>query len=237
MSDAPAYPAGAAGLGPLPTSSVVRGSLSRATAGPPGARPRDAAPLPAFARVLPRCAAQDDLLAGYGVEAGTDRAGLPVPRAPGPGPRQDPGRFDTERSPPGRRPAHPGSRLPFGIGPRAASARSSPSGSRPSSSNSCCPPASPRFRTTPATAAYGITARPGGPTPATPGRLGADRVRRRKTLGPRERRCGTLRFPTRWSDKAGWVWDRPNRRKVHRAGGRCSSRSATTHGSWVDGAG
>ncbi|WP_431683440.1 cytochrome P450 [Kitasatospora sp. KL5] len=69
--------------------------------------------------MLPRHATEDDVLAGRRVAAGTDVLVCPylVHRDPVLWP--DPERFDPERFAPGRRPAHPGAYLPFGIGARA----------------------------------------------------------------------------------------------------------------------
>ncbi|WP_327130794.1 cytochrome P450 [Streptomyces sp. NBC_01343] len=51
--------------------------------------------------ILPRCAAEADVMTGYAVEAGSDVVVCPY------------------LTPPDGRPTHPGAYLPFGIGPRA----------------------------------------------------------------------------------------------------------------------
>ncbi|MFE1409640.1 cytochrome P450 [Streptomyces sp. NPDC058746] len=120
--------------------------------------------------ILPRCAAQDDGLAGYEVEAGTDVLVCPYlthrdaelwadPEV------FDPGRFTT----PGRRPAHPGSYFPFGIGPRACLGQQFALRESTALLERLLPGHTPRFRSLPAGAAYGITVRPDGPTPAVLG--------------------------------------------------------------------
>ncbi|WP_234443782.1 cytochrome P450 [Streptomyces sp. NRRL B-24484] len=70
--------------------------------------------------LLPRHAAEDDLLAGFRVEAGSEVLVCPylVHRDPGLWP--EPEAFDPRRfSEPGRRPSDPGAYLPFGLGARA----------------------------------------------------------------------------------------------------------------------
>lgn len=120
--------------------------------------------------ILPRCAAQDDILAGYDVEAGTDVLVCPYLTHRDPGLWEDPGRFDPGRfTTPGRRPAHPGSYLPFGIGPRACLGLQFALRESTVLLEHLLPAPTPRFRSTPAKAAYSITVRPDGPTPATLG--------------------------------------------------------------------
>ncbi|WP_404954067.1 cytochrome P450 [Streptomyces sp. 147326] len=117
--------------------------------------------------VLPRCAAQDDLLAGYEVEAGTDVIVCPYLTHRDPGLWEDPARFDPGRfTTPGRRPAHPGSYLPFGIGPRACLGLQFALRESTALLERLLPAHVPRFRSLPAKAAYSITVRPDGPTPA-----------------------------------------------------------------------
>ncbi|MDX3537474.1 cytochrome P450, partial [Streptomyces sp. MB09-01] len=67
---------------------------------------------------------------------------------------------------PGRRPAHPGSYLPFGIGPRACLGLQFALRESTVLLEHLLPAHVPRFRSLPAKAAYGITVRPDGPTPA-----------------------------------------------------------------------
>ncbi|UUU38936.1 cytochrome P450 [Streptomyces sp. NBC_00162] len=120
--------------------------------------------------ILPRCATEDDILAGYEVEAGTDVLVCPYLTHRDPGLWEDPGRFDPGRfTTPGRRPAHPGSYLPFGIGPRACLGLQFALRESTVLLEHLLPAHTPRFRSTPAKAAYSITVRPDGPTPATLG--------------------------------------------------------------------
>ncbi|QES47207.1 cytochrome P450 [Streptomyces venezuelae] len=124
--------------------------------------------------ILPRCAAEDDTLAGtlagYEVEAGTDVLVCPYLTHRDPGLWKDPGRFDPGRfTTPGRRPAHPGGYLPFGIGPRACLGLQFALRESTVLLEHLLPAHTPRFRSTPAKAAYGLVVRPDGPTPATLG--------------------------------------------------------------------
>ncbi|WP_329376886.1 cytochrome P450 [Streptomyces sp. NBC_01351] len=117
--------------------------------------------------ILPRCADQDDLLAGYVVEAGTDVLVCPYLTHRDPQLWEEPERFDPDRfTTPGRRPTHPGSYLPFGIGPRACLGLQFALRESTALLELLLPAHTPRFRSTPAKAAYSITVRPDGPTPA-----------------------------------------------------------------------
>ncbi|MEV6953831.1 cytochrome P450 [Streptomyces sp. NPDC051183] len=117
--------------------------------------------------ILPRCAAQDDNLAGYDVEAGTDVLVCPYLTHRDPELWADPGRFDPRRfTTPGGRPGHPGSYLPFGIGPRACLGLQFALRETTVLLEHLLPAHTPRFRSVPAKAAYSITVRPDGPTPA-----------------------------------------------------------------------
>ncbi|WP_405832973.1 cytochrome P450 [Streptomyces sp. NBC_00105] len=117
--------------------------------------------------ILPRCAAQDDVLAGYEVEAGTDVIVCPYLTHRDPGLWENPARFDPGRfTTPGQRPAHPGSYLPFGIGPRACLGLQFALRESTLLLEHLLPAHVPHFRSLPAKAAYGITVRPDGPTPA-----------------------------------------------------------------------
>ncbi|MFI6104213.1 cytochrome P450 [Streptomyces sp. NPDC051310] len=117
--------------------------------------------------ILPRCAAQDDVLAGYAIEAGTDVLVCPYLTHRDPALWADPGRFDPQRfTTPGRRPAHPGSYLPFGIGPRACLGLQFALRESTVLLEQLLPAHTPRFRSLPAGAAFGITVRPDGPATA-----------------------------------------------------------------------
>ncbi|MFE5482768.1 cytochrome P450 [Streptomyces sp. NPDC056527] len=118
--------------------------------------------------MLPRCAAEDDLLAGYEIEAGTDLFVCPYLTHRDPGLWEDPELFDPARfTTPGRRPDAPGSYLPFGIGPRACLGLQFALRESTVLLEHLLPAHTPRFRSTPTRTVYGITVRPDGPTPAT----------------------------------------------------------------------
>ncbi|MGW1277888.1 cytochrome P450 [Streptomyces tsukubensis] len=118
--------------------------------------------------MLPRCAAEDDVLAGHRVEAGTDVLVCPYLTHRDPAVWEDPERFDPERfTTPGRRPAHPGSYLPFGLGPRACLGLQFALRESTALLERLLPAHTPRFRSVPAGTVYGITVRPDGPAPAT----------------------------------------------------------------------
>ncbi|MEV2251648.1 cytochrome P450 [Streptomyces sp. NPDC050147] len=117
--------------------------------------------------ILPRSAAQDDILAGYEVEAGTDVLVCPYLTHRDPELWDDPDRFDPARfTVPGRRPAHPGSYFPFGIGPRACLGLQFALRESTALLERLLPAHIPVFRSTPKGAVHGITVRPDGPTPA-----------------------------------------------------------------------
>lgn len=118
--------------------------------------------------ILPRYAVEDDTLAGYAVEAGSDVVVCPylTHRDPAlwPGPEHfDPRRFTT----PGGRPADPGSYLPFGLGPRACLGLQFALRESTVLLEHLLPAHTLTFHSVPARAAYSITVRPDGPTPAT----------------------------------------------------------------------
>ncbi|MEU9232426.1 cytochrome P450 [Streptomyces subrutilus] len=120
--------------------------------------------------MLPRCAAEDDVLAGYRIEAGTDVLVCPYLTHRDPGLWADPERFVPERfTTPGRRPAHPGSYFPFGLGARACLGLRFALLESAVLLEHLLPARVPRFRSVPAKAAYGLTVRPDGPTPAVLG--------------------------------------------------------------------
>lgn len=117
--------------------------------------------------LLPRVAAEDDLLAGFAVEAGTEILVCPYLAHRDPLLWPDPERFDPGRfTPPGRRPAHPGAYLPFGIGPRACLGSQFALRECTALLELLLPAPAPRLRSVPAGAVYGLTVRPDGPAPA-----------------------------------------------------------------------
>ncbi|MCB5179773.1 cytochrome P450 [Streptomyces antimicrobicus] len=118
--------------------------------------------------ILPRCAAEDDVLAGYRVEAGTDVLVCPYLTHRDPELWPDPDRFDPARfTAPGGRPSHPGSYYPFGVGPRACLGLQFALRESTALLEHLLPRYAPRLLSVPAGAAYGITVRPDGPVPAT----------------------------------------------------------------------
>ncbi|GGQ03671.1 MULTISPECIES: cytochrome P450 [Streptomyces] len=120
--------------------------------------------------ILPRHAAEDDVLAGYAIEAGTDVLVCPYLTHRDPGVWADPGRFDPDRFlTPGRRPTRPGGYAPFGLGPRACLGLQFALRESTVLLEHLLPAHVPHFRSIPAGAAYGLTVRPDGPTPATLG--------------------------------------------------------------------
>ncbi|MEV4972207.1 cytochrome P450 [Streptomyces scopuliridis] len=118
--------------------------------------------------ILPRHATEDDTLAGYTIKAGTDILVCPYLTHRDPELWADPEHFDPMRfiTPDGR-PAHPGSYLPFGIGPRACLGLQFALRESTVLLEHLLPVHTLAFRSTPAKAVYGITVRPDGPTPAT----------------------------------------------------------------------
>ncbi len=118
--------------------------------------------------LLPRQAAEDDTLAGYAVAAGTDVLVCPYLTHRDPQLWPDPERFDPQRFiTPGGRPTQPGAYLPFGIGPRACLGLQFALRESTVLLERLLPAHIPAFESTPAKAAYSITVRPDGPTPAT----------------------------------------------------------------------
>ncbi|MFE2101221.1 cytochrome P450 [Streptomyces sp. NPDC059468] len=118
--------------------------------------------------ILPRHATEDDTLAGYAVEAGTDILTCPYLTHRDPGLWPDPERFAPRRflAPDGR-PAHPGAYFPFGIGARACLGLQFALRETTILLEHLLPAHIPAFSSVPTKAAYGITVRPDGPTPAT----------------------------------------------------------------------
>lgn len=118
--------------------------------------------------ILPRHAAEDDTLTGYAVEAGTDLLVCPYLTHRDPRLWPDPERFEPRRfTVPGGRPPGPGAYLPFGIGPRACLGQQFALREATVLLEHLLPAHTPSFLSVPANAAYSITVRPDGPTPAT----------------------------------------------------------------------
>ncbi|MEV8406718.1 cytochrome P450 [Streptomyces niveus] len=128
--------------------------------------------------MLPRHAAEDDTLAGYAVEAGTDILVCPYLTHRDPELWPEPEHFDPRRfTAPDGRPAHPGAYFPFGIGPRACLGLQFALRESTVLLEHLLPAHTVNFSATPTRAVYGITVRPDGPTPATLlNRLGASSV-------------------------------------------------------------
>ncbi|MGW2418252.1 cytochrome P450 [Streptomyces sp. NPDC001709] len=118
--------------------------------------------------ILPRHAAEDDTLAGYTVEAGTDLLVCPYLTHRDPGLWPDPEHFDPRRflTPDGR-PGHPGAYLPFGMGPRACLGAQFALRESTILLERLLPVHTPVFHSTPAKTRYGFIVSPDGPTPAS----------------------------------------------------------------------
>ncbi|WP_371583523.1 cytochrome P450 [Streptomyces sp. NBC_01314] len=118
--------------------------------------------------LLPRHATEDDTLAGYTIEAGTDLLVCPYLTHRDPELWPDPERFDPRRfTTPAGRPTHPGAYFPFGIGPRACLGLQFALRESTVLLEHLLPAHTPAFRSAPTKAVHGITVRPDGPTPAT----------------------------------------------------------------------
>lgn len=118
--------------------------------------------------ILPRHATEDDRLAGYDIEAGTDLLVCPYLTHRDPELWPDPEHFDPRRfTTPDGRPTHPGAYFPFGIGPRACLGLQFALRESTVLLEHLLPAHTPAFQSTPTKALYGITVRPDGPTPAT----------------------------------------------------------------------
>ncbi|MEI5101788.1 cytochrome P450 [Streptomyces sp. PmtG] len=118
--------------------------------------------------ILPRCATEADVVAGHAIEADTDVLVCPYLTHRDPGLWEDPERFDPERfTTPGRRPTHPGSYFPFGLGARACLGLQFALRESTVLLEHLLPAHTPRFHSVPDKAAYSITVRPDGPTPAS----------------------------------------------------------------------
>ncbi|MBT2448900.1 cytochrome P450 [Streptomyces sp. ISL-43] len=118
--------------------------------------------------ILPRHAVEDDVLSGYAVEAGTDVLVCPYLAHRDPVLWPDPERFDPPRfTTPGGRPTLSGAYVPFGIGPRACLGLQFALRESTVLLEHLLPAHALTFRSVPEKAAYSITVRPAGPTPAT----------------------------------------------------------------------
>ncbi|KPI22544.1 Unspecific monooxygenase [Actinobacteria bacterium OV320] len=118
--------------------------------------------------ILPRHAAEDDIVAGYTVEAGTDLLVCPYLTHRDPELWPDPEHFAPRRFvTPGGRPAHLGAYFPFGIGPRACLGVQFALRESTVLLEHLLPAHTLAFSSVPTKAAYGMTVRPDGPTVAT----------------------------------------------------------------------
>ncbi|MFI0977532.1 cytochrome P450 [Streptomyces sp. NPDC021093] len=118
--------------------------------------------------ILPRHAAEDDLVGGFTVEAGTDLLVCPYLTHRDPELWPDPERFDPRRfTDPDGRPARPGAYYPFGIGPRACLGLQFAIRESTVLLEHLLPVHTPVFSAVPTRTAYGITVRPEGPACAT----------------------------------------------------------------------
>ncbi|MFK0234962.1 cytochrome P450 [Streptomyces vinaceus] len=118
--------------------------------------------------IPPRYAVEADVLAGRAIEAGSDVVVCPYLTHRDPRLWPDPERFDPRRfTAPDGRPAHPGAYLPFGIGPRACLGLRFALLESTVLLEQLLPAHVAAFHSVPAKAAYSITVRPDGPTPAT----------------------------------------------------------------------
>lgn len=118
--------------------------------------------------ILPRHAVEDDTLGGYAIEAGTDVVVCPYLAHRDPELWPEPERFDPRRfTAAGGRPAVSGGYVPFGLGPRACLGLQFALRESTVLLEHLLPVHAPAFRSVPGGAAYGITVRPDGPTPAT----------------------------------------------------------------------
>ncbi|MEU6864546.1 cytochrome P450 [Streptomyces sp. NPDC046876] len=118
--------------------------------------------------LLPRHAAEDDVLAGHAVAAGTDVLVCPYLTHRDPDLWPQPGRFDPRRfTAPQGRPAEQGAYLPFGMGPRACLGLQFALRESTLLLERLLPAHTVAFHSVPERTAYGITVRPDGPAPAS----------------------------------------------------------------------
>ncbi|MFF4398593.1 cytochrome P450 [Streptomyces sp. NPDC001480] len=113
--------------------------------------------------ILPRHATEEDTLAGYAVEAGTDILVCPYLTHRDPALWPDPESFDPRRfTTSDGRPTHPGAYFPFGMGPRACLGLQFALRESTILLEHLLPLHVPAFHSTPTKAVYGITVRPDG---------------------------------------------------------------------------
>ncbi|WAP53658.1 cytochrome P450 [Streptomyces sp. S465] len=120
--------------------------------------------------LIPRHATEDDTIAGYRVVDGTDIFVCPYLTHRDPALWPEPERFDPERftaAGEDRRPSRHGAYYPFGTGPRACLGAQFAMRETTVLLEHLLPAFTPSFHTTPASAVFGLTVRPDGPTPAT----------------------------------------------------------------------
>lgn len=117
--------------------------------------------------LLPRHAVEDDVIAGHHIAAGTDVLICPYLTHRDPALWPDPERFDPARFAPGAaRPGQVGAYLPFGLGARACLGTQFALRETTALLELLLPMGRLEFRSRPEGAAYSITVRPDGPTPA-----------------------------------------------------------------------
>ena len=120
--------------------------------------------------LLPRHATEDDTLAGYRVEAGTDIFVCPYLTHRDPALWSDPERFDPSRFAAveeDRRAVSHGAYYPFGLGARACLGAQFAVREMVELLKRLLPAFVPAFQATPTSTVFGITVRPEGPMPAT----------------------------------------------------------------------
>ncbi|MGW2324740.1 cytochrome P450 [Streptomyces sp. NPDC001700] len=118
--------------------------------------------------LMPRHATEDDTVAGYRVEAGTDLLVCPYLTHRDPDLWPEPERFDPARfADDGRGSARHGAYFPFGLGARACLGAQFAMREMTALLGLLLPAFVPSFHATPTSTVFGITVRPEGPMPAT----------------------------------------------------------------------